>query len=196
MVNDTDPFVPDRRQGFLNERYRRYLMGTGDIDPYTQQERDIRSSIRRRLYHAILDFAVVQQCIQPRDLDMVADQLAVGDDLADHSVMRAPGGVHRGVIAGLTVLGRVHPDLEAFEGSVAEASARVLRAERDGSWSADVDIDAERTKSASEIIDHLDAGEYDSLNGPEAKWALRQLDDNEEGGVDLSAMQEEEGSSQ
>lgn len=177
MVNDNGPdvFDPERRQGFLNERYRRYLTGQADIEPQTQQERDIRAAVRRRLYQAILDFSIVQRYLSSRDLDLIADHLSAGEEIADHSMMRGPRGIHRGAVDALTVLARLHPDLEAVEGSVGEAGAYVLRENRGGAWSVNVDIDAERTRSPEEIQQKVNEGDIDDLSGSEAKQALSMM---------------------
>lgn len=69
MVGDKPHEVADRPQGLLNPRYRRYLLGESDIEPYTQSERDVRASIRQRLFHGLLDFALIYQFLEQRDID-------------------------------------------------------------------------------------------------------------------------------
>lgn len=79
MVEEKSPETADRPQGLLNRRYRRYLLGESDIEPRTQAERDIRMNIRQRLYNGLLDFVLVYQHIEQRDIGMALDELE-GDD--------------------------------------------------------------------------------------------------------------------
>lgn len=69
MVGEKPHEVADRPQGLLNPRYRRYLLGESDIEPHTQPERDVRASIRQRLFHGLLDFSLIYQFLEQRDVN-------------------------------------------------------------------------------------------------------------------------------
>lgn len=79
MVGQKSPETADRDQGLLNRRHRRYLLGESDIEPQTQAERDVRRTIRQRLYNGLLDFILVYEYVEQRDIDMALDDLE-GDD--------------------------------------------------------------------------------------------------------------------
>jgi len=64
MVDDNS-----RDRGILNERQREYLRGDSDIEPKSATERKIRQSIRQQLRDAILDFPVLLEHMEKRDLE-------------------------------------------------------------------------------------------------------------------------------
>jgi hypothetical protein len=73
-TNNPDPFDTNRDRGILSTRERDYLLGESDgIDPGSAAERAIRQSIRNHLTHTILDFPLIHQEMQKRDLNTVFD---------------------------------------------------------------------------------------------------------------------------
>lgn len=72
MVREQDPYKADRPRGVLSKRDRRYLIGeSDDIEPHSQRERNVRVDIRERLWNALLDFVIIRDRMQDRDLDQV-----------------------------------------------------------------------------------------------------------------------------
>lgn len=58
---------PSRPRGILNERARKYLFGTSDIEPGSANERNVRQQIRNWTINTIFDFVVLVGELEERD---------------------------------------------------------------------------------------------------------------------------------
>lgn len=75
-VGDDDKGMSHNRpRGMLSESEREYLAGTGDVEPNSQQERNLRSRIRERLLNGLIDISLVLEQIEDRDLELVLDNI-------------------------------------------------------------------------------------------------------------------------
>lgn len=70
-----DPADTGRPRGVVSKRDRKYLTGESDVPPQSSHERRIRSEIRERLYHSILDFAFLAEHLEERDRSQVFGEL-------------------------------------------------------------------------------------------------------------------------
>lgn len=68
---ETEPSEADRTRGLLSKRDRQYLLGTSDIKPRSQRERDIRADIRERVWNGLLDFYLLRDRLEPRDREQI-----------------------------------------------------------------------------------------------------------------------------
>lgn len=135
----------DRGRGVLNQRQREYLLGESDIETKSPAERAIRQDIRENLRNAILDFPILLEHLEDRDLKQVlqANTLLNGADIVYNDVSKAvPSGV------GLLYL----DDEEVFETRV---QSGIKRAEIRKGWDADVtvSIDVERNVDVDDLAD-------------------------------------------
>jgi hypothetical protein len=75
-------YLPDdsRERGFLTEPDRRYLRGTSDVEPRSQNDRRTRQRIRDRTYHALLDFMLVFESMEDRDIRRVFSNRESAED--------------------------------------------------------------------------------------------------------------------
>lgn len=90
MVDEKPHQIADRPRGLLNPRYRRYLLGESDIKKASQAERDVRAGIRRNLYHGLLDFVLIYQCVEQRDIDQSLIDLEDDEQLSrDEAIANA-----------------------------------------------------------------------------------------------------------
>lgn len=74
-MDESNPcWDPDRRQSVLTKSERRFLLGDGP-EAGTAYARRIRGDIRERLYHAVLDFALIEKHLEDRDRDQALGEL-------------------------------------------------------------------------------------------------------------------------
>lgn len=142
-INDEELQVatPDRPRGILTRRERGYYLGQSDIERETQAERSLRQSVREHLTHAILDFSILYQELEDRDLDAIMSA-TVGVD-GDRVPTRHVENSAPDLVA---LLYRHFGQEHAIEQVIADGIARELRSEGlTGRVDVDVDIhDVER----------------------------------------------------
>lgn len=61
----------NRERGILTDSDRSYLLGLSDIEPSSQSERNTRARIRKRVQHALIDFTLLVENLEERDLDQI-----------------------------------------------------------------------------------------------------------------------------
>ena len=71
------------RQGWLTDRDREHLLGTSDIEPQSNRERQIRGRLRQRLIGGFLDMILIERHLEPRDRELVLDHFDAEKLLAD-----------------------------------------------------------------------------------------------------------------
>lgn len=182
------PGNPDRPRGILTRRERRYYLGQSDIEPGTQAERSIRQSVREHLTHSILDFTILYQQLEARDLDAV---MSATVEIDGENMPTAYA--HRSATDMIAFLWR-HVDNEyGFERQVIQG---IERAVQHAGWSARVDVDIDvklqeptgdirsrledrgpEAVSATELRTLLDAGEITALE--HAKYLVEKEEDSE-----------------
>lgn len=60
-----------RERGVLGQSDREFLLGTSDVEPGSQQARNIRARIRTRVINGLLDFDILLDHLQERDREQV-----------------------------------------------------------------------------------------------------------------------------
>lgn len=73
------PGAGDRDRGLLSPADRAYLRGDREYGS-VQAERNARARIRNRVYDALLDFEVLVECLDERDLDLLFEKRASEGD--------------------------------------------------------------------------------------------------------------------
>lgn len=68
MVSHNDPYTTDRPRALFSPRDRRYLTGEMDVTPHTQQDREIRGDLRERMWNGLLDFVLLYNHVEERDV--------------------------------------------------------------------------------------------------------------------------------
>lgn len=169
----------DRPRGVLSESDRAYLRNfeawTAERSRQSRTKR--KKAIRQRTINAIRDFALLAVWHEDKDIEKIADALA--PDAPDHSVMTAPGGGDRGTVGMIAFLTRIlDGEIDTLERVISAGIADGLAFEDGETWSVDVDIDRQRTRSSSEIQQIVEDGDIDDLSEVEAKQALDRLTDD------------------
>lgn len=158
--------TPDRPRGILTRRERKYYLGQSDIEPGTQAERSLRQSVRQHLTQAILDFTILYQCLETRDLDAVFEaKVAVDGE-------RVPTGYVRNSVKDMIAFLYRHVDNEyRFERLVTEG---IERAVHHAGWSAqvNVDIDVELEEPIDDIHTRLKEDGPDAVSRGELRTLL------------------------
>lgn len=130
----------ERGRGILGRSDRKFLVGDSDIEPKSQSERNARARIRDRLRNAILDFPILLEHLEDRDLEQVLQP----DVLYNDVTAAIPAAI------GLLYL----DDEEVFQTRVQQG---IKKAEVRKGWDADVtvDIDVERKTSVEDLADRV-----------------------------------------
>ena len=213
MVDEKPHEVADRPQGLLNRRYRKYLLGESDIESHTQAERDVRASIRQRLFHGLLDFALIHQFLEQRDIDQ-----SIGNVDGEQRLSRDTAIAN--AIALFLDLGSSEglADTAEFERYVERAAKLSWHAQHDAVddsnvWLGEPDVDLtihfperiDKERLASKVVTiwtrlaHLDRGEpegdenvdmgnslgLDSLSGDEVLYLVSELMTIQNGDKDI-----------
>lgn len=144
----------DRDRGILTPTDREFLLGESEIESKSQSERNARARIRKRLRNAVLDFPILLEHLEDRDLKQVFDP-----DVLWHEIdVAIPAGI------GLLYL----DDEEVFETRVLHG---IKSAEIRKGYDADVTVDIEVDRELS--IDRL--AERVAEAGDETDVTVRQL---------------------
>ena len=173
----------DRPNAMLTSGDRQFLLGKKEYK-HRQTAADRRKAIRERAVASLSDFTLLFGHLDDRERAKIADEIGMNEwtDAPDHSLMAGPP---REVVHAIAFLHRLHADadpresIEMFERTVEEAFSMSLQKERGGFWDVDVDIDPDRVQSpdADAIREKLRDGRASELNGPEAQWLTRRLDE-------------------
>lgn len=197
----------DRDRGFLAPVDREFLRGEKSYE-HRQSAYDRRQTIRKRVENAIYDFWLLAQTLDDREIDAIAERVAVdgpthpisdaeagllsgtpvGQD-GENRIYAAPGGFHRGFVSLIELLYRIYGDDEAaFEHLLEVGIHAGIERERDGLWSVNVDLEIEpfETADMDEIIERLEAGDHNSLNALERQVVLSRL--AEQDAINLEAL--------
>ena len=173
---------PTRPRGILNERERRYLMGTADIEPRSQTERDIRATIRNRFRHAIYDWALLFSHLDDRDMEQVVDPRA--ETVAD---LRTAFEDALGLFYRATV--DFHPPFHQL------AQEGIRRAEEtyfDRYVNVTLDVEPTAPVDLSELRAKMEQQRAQGLTPEEAVWIAETVIESEEFAfTDLDAAHEE-----
>lgn len=81
MARDGLPYNADRPRGIFGRRDREYLLGELGIEPRTQRDREIRSDIRQRIWHGLLDMILLYQCVERRDIEQALEDITPEESL-------------------------------------------------------------------------------------------------------------------
>lgn len=73
---------PDRPNGMLTRRDRRWLLGLSEVEAQSQTERNIRAAIRERLKNGLLDFELLYNTLEPRDRKHVFDSISTDMEIS------------------------------------------------------------------------------------------------------------------
>lgn len=149
---------PDRQRAILTKRERKYFLGQSDIEPRSQAERTLRQNVRARLTNAILDFPILAQKMEQRDLDRVFRAEIEVDGAPERMSTEY---VKRSMIDMVALMFRVQDNPVAFANTIEKGIKRAALVTGHDAR-VDVDIDVELTRSVDEIRERLEA------SGPEA----------------------------
>jgi hypothetical protein len=94
-----------RPRGILTPTDREFLRG--DTEDYSkQQKRDRRRKIRERVYHALLDFALLWMFLEPRDVALIFD---APEDAIDTTLRKAVQDMVAFAVLGMVTIGDNRP---------------------------------------------------------------------------------------
>lgn len=96
MVEHQQLIETSRTRGVLNKREREYLLGKSDIEPRTQEERAVRATIRKHIHNAFLDFYIIFEELQERDMDQIFNEQKEGADAFYPGVIHTLAFLYRG----------------------------------------------------------------------------------------------------
>ena len=128
MVED-----PERDRGGLTKKDRLFLLDAGEEETKSSKGRVTRSRIRDRIYNSILDFTIIRDEVEARDVKKVVEE---ADDLE----------LCQAVIATLEFLYQLIEETDAdFEDvlipAIERAEQRVARDNVEGDVNIEVDVD-------------------------------------------------------
>ncbi|MFC6723445.1 hypothetical protein ACFQE1_03375 [Halobium palmae] len=166
MLEDTHTDV-ERKRGVLTKKDREYLLG--NITYESQQERNRRQHIRRRVKNSIIDFSLLDR-LESRDRKQIIASLrneaGKGDDQAE--------GESQQLLSGLTGIARflylASTDAGIPFSEILKEGIRQAEKERTGQLVADVDLNIEYLSTDPHKIDDVFIGldvEMDSLSEEE-----------------------------
>lgn len=149
---------PERPRGILTRRERKYYLGLSDIEPATQTERTLRQGVRTHLEQTILDFTILYQTLEERDLAAVmAGQVEIEGE------RRPTNYVGDSATDMIAFLFRHFEQEFRFERLVTEGIERAVK--HDGlSARVTVDIDVRRGEPIEEIRTRLEEDGLDEVS--------------------------------
>jgi hypothetical protein len=164
----------NRERGILTESDRRYLLGLSEIEPSSQSERNARARIRRRVQHALIDFTLLVENLEERDLD----QILRGNNLDSEDRER----LNEALFDVVALISRTeHPPRQVLY------EAGLERALRRKDLAAEVDIDINITRLEDATLDEL----RDQHDDPNAKELLEYLQNPKYSAVVLEQIRQQ-----
>lgn len=135
----------DRGRGVLNQRQREYLLGESDIEEKSPAERAIRQDIRENLRNAIMDFPILLNELEDRDLDRAFHPNTPKRRWSDKVTNSVSS------LVGIAYLS----DEAVFE---TKAKQGIAAAERRKGWEVEVHLEfsVDRTDELAQLIEEID----------------------------------------
>lgn len=179
MVEHEELIDATRTRGILNRREREYLLGQSDIEPRSPDERAIRATIRQHVRHAFLDFYILLEELEDRDLEHIFNEASDGSGAFYGGVIHALGLIYRGTKDNESHL------LESMLHSAVLAGARMPVEEALFRYSVTFNVDAPEPVNVALIADKLEFNNWHEMTIEELQFFLLCSDKSETSVSDL-----------